>query len=207
VRQAYVGVDLSARNDLTAVVVVGRDEDGVFHVLPYFYAPADGMAERSQRDREPYDLWAREGYITATPGASIDYAYVAQQLADLCDAFVVKAIPFDRWRIDVLKQELGRLKVELPLVPFGQGFKDMTPALDNLESLLLSGKLRHGSNPVLDMCAENAVATRDPAGNKKLDKSKATGRIDGMVALAMAIGAATTQPIEDKQPLRFFALG
>lgn len=105
----------------------------------------------------------------------------------------MRAIPFDRWRMDVLKNELSRLSAELPLVPFGQGFKDMTPALDQLESLLLDGKIRHGGNPVLDMCAENAVATRDPAGNRKLDKSKATGRIDGLVALAMAIGAANTQ--------------
>lgn len=207
VREVYIGVDLSARNDLSAVVVAGRDDSGIFHVVPYFYAPLQGLQERAHRDREPYDLWVRDGYITATPGASIDYSYIAQQLVDLCDAFDVTAIPFDRWRIDVLKQELARLRVELPLTPFGQGFKDMTPALDNLEALLLDGKLRHGANPVLDMCAENAVATRDPAGNKKLDKSKATGRIDGMVALAMAIGAATTQPIVETKPLQLFTLG
>jgi phage terminase large subunit-like protein len=193
VQDCYIGVDLSARNDLTAVVVVGRDADGIFHVLPYFFAPQIGIEDRSQRDRETYDVWAREGFITTTPGASVDYAYVAQQLVELCDTHDVKAIPFDRWRIDVLKSELARMNVELPLVPFGQGFKDMTPALDQLESLLLDGKIRHGGNPVLDMCAENAVATRDPAGGRKLDKSKATGRIDGMQALAMAIGAANTQ--------------
>jgi phage terminase large subunit-like protein len=207
VREVYIGVDLSARNDLTALVVVGRDEDGVFHVAPYFYTPLQGLQERAHRDREPYDLWVREGYITATPGASIDYAYAAEQLVELCDTFHVKSIPFDRWRIDVLKQALGRRAVELPLIAFGQGFKDMTPALDTLESLLLDARIRHGGHPVLDMCAENAVATRDPAGNKKLDKSKATGRIDGMVALAMAIGAANTDPIENKPPLRMFALG
>jgi len=109
----------------------------------------------------------------------------------------VKAIPFDRWRIDVLKSELARLNVELPLVPFGQGYRDMGPALDVVESLLLDGKIRHGGNPVLDMCAENAVATRDPAGSKKLDKAKANGRIDGLVAMTMAIGAAHMQP-QDK---------
>lgn len=207
IREAYIGVDLSARSDLTAAVVVGRDDTGVFHVLPYFFAPQVGLDDRSHRDREPYDVWASEGYITLTPGSSVDYSYVAEQLVDLCDQFDVKAIPFDRWRIDVLKQELGRINVELPLTEFGQGFKDMTPALDTLEALLLDGKLRHGSNPVLDMCAENAVATRDPAGNKKLDKSKATGRIDGMVALAMAIGAANTQPVDNRGPIKFFTLG
>jgi phage terminase large subunit-like protein len=206
VRECYIGVDLSARSDLTAVVVVGRDEDGYYHVQPYFFAPQIGVEDRAHKDREPYDVWAREGFITLTPGASVEYSYVAQQLGELCDSFQVKTIPFDRWRIDVLKQEIARLGLELPLVPFGQGFKDMTPALDTLESLLLDGKIRHGANPVLDMCAENAVATQDPAGNKKLDKSKATGRIDGMVALAMAIGAANTQPFEVHKPLIMMTL-
>jgi phage terminase large subunit-like protein len=110
-------------------------------------------------------------------------------MAEYCSTRNVVRINFDRWRIDVLKAELSRIDVELPLEPFGQGFKDMTPALDTLESELANGNVRHGGHPVLTMCAMNAVATRDPAGNRKLDKSKATGRIDGMVALAMAMGA------------------
>jgi phage terminase large subunit-like protein len=116
---------------------------------------------------------------------------VAQRLCTLCDDYDVREIAFDRWRIDVLTTELQRLGRELPLVPFGQGFKDMTPALDTLEHALSAAKIRHGGNPVLSMCAANAVATRDPAGNRKLDKSKATGRIDGLVALAMAFGRAS----------------
>lgn len=207
VRECYIGVDLSSRNDLTAVVVAGRDEDGYVHVLPYFFTPQIGLLDRSARDREPYDLWVESGLITATPGPSVDYAYVAQQLAELCDLYPVKTIPFDRWRIDVLKQEVARLGLELPLVPFGQGFKDMTPALDTLESLLLSGKILHGGNEVLDMCAENAVAVMDPAGNKKLAKDKATGRIDGMQALAQAVGAMNTHPFEVKKPLILMTLG
>lgn len=207
VQEVYIGVDLSSRNDLTALVLAGRDEDGYVHVLPYFFSPMIGLQDRCEKDREPYDVWAREGHITLTPGPSVDYSYVAQQLGDLCDNHPVKAIPFDRWRIDVLKQELARMGLELPLTPFGQGFKDMTPALDTLESLLLGGKIRHGSNPVLDMCAENAVSVQDAAANKKLDKSKATGRIDGMVALAMAVGAMNTQPFVKNQPVQMFVLG
>ncbi len=197
----YIGLDLSARNDLTALVMVGRDEDGDVHVRPEFFAPLVGVEDRSERDREPYDVWGREGYITLTPGSSVDYRYVAERLAELCDDLPVVAVSFDRWRMDVLKRELSAIGAEIPLVEFGQGFKDMTPALESLESLLLAGKVRHGANPVLDMCAENAVAVMDPAGNRKLDKSKATGRIDGMVALAMAVGKASTQPIETKKPL------
>ena len=200
-REFYIGLDLSARNDLTALVLIGRDEDGDVHVKPEFFAPMVGVDDRSERDREPYDVWGREGYITLTPGSSVDYGYVAHKLAELCDDLPVKAISFDRWRMDVLKRELSAIGAELPLQEFGQGFKDMTPALESLEALLLAGKIRHGSHPVLDMCAENAVAVMDPAGNRKLDKSKATGRIDGLVALAMAVGKASTIAIEVKKPL------
>lgn len=203
----YIGLDLSARNDLTALVLAGRDEDGDIHIRAEFFAPLVGVEDRAERDREPYDVWGREGIITLTPGASVDYRYVAERLAELCDELNVVAISFDRWRMDVLKRELSAMGVELPLAEFGQGFKDMTPALESLEALLLAGKIRHGANPVLDMCAENAVAVMDPAGNRKLDKSKATGRIDGMVALAMAVGKASTQPVEVKKPLILMTLG
>jgi phage terminase large subunit-like protein len=187
---AWIGLDLSARHDLTALVMVGQDADGVWHVHSEFFAPEQGVSERAHRDRVPYDLWASEGHITLTPGPSIEYREVAQRLCDLVDEYDVREIAFDRWRIDVLQSELARMDRELPMTPFGQGFKDMTPALDTLEHVLLDGKLRHGGHPVLRMCAANAVAVRDPAGNRKLDKSKATGRIDGLVALAMAMGRA-----------------
>lgn len=198
-RGAWIGVDLSARNDLTALVVVGRDDAGRWHCRAEFFAPELGVTERSARDRVPYDLWARDGWITLTPGGSVDYAFVAQRLCALADQYDVRAIPFDRWRLDVLQGELRRLNRELPIVPFGQGFRDMTPALDALEHALIESRVRHGGNPVLRMCAQNAVATRDAAGNRKLDKAKATGRIDGLVAMAMAMGRAvvTNDPVLD----------
>lgn len=193
-RTVYMGLDLSARNDLTAIVAVARDDAGVWHVHPTFFAPEVGLVERAMRDRTPYDQWANEGHITLTPGASINYEMVARWLVEYAETHEIAAIRFDRWRMDVLKAELSRLRVDLPLEEFGQGYKDMTPALDALEAELLNGTIRHGSHPVLTMCAANAVATRDPAGNRKLDKSKATGRIDGMVALAMALGGAVALP-------------
>jgi phage terminase large subunit-like protein len=202
----FLGVDLSARNDLTAVVAVAQDEDGVWHVDPHFFAPRVGVVERSHRDRWPYDKWAEEGLINLTPGASIDYEVVARWLAEYTESHDVTSVRFDRWRMDVLQAELGRIGAVLPLEPFGQGFKDMTPALDALEAELLNGKVRHGMHPVLTMCAANAVATRDPAGNRKLDKSKATGRIDGMVALAMALGGAVGTH-EAAPEFQFFVIG
>ncbi len=186
----FLGLDLSARNDLTAAVAAAKGSDGVWDIEAQFFAPMQGLADRAAKDRQPYDVWARDGFLTLTPGSSIDYAYVAQWLVDYCGQRNVRSIKFDRWRIDVLKAELTRLGVELPLEPFGQGFKDMTPAVDTVENLLVNCKIRHGMNPVLTMCAANAVAIRDPAGNRKLDKSKSTGRIDGLVAMAMALGSA-----------------
>lgn len=189
----YLGLDLSARNDLTALVAVAQAADGVWHVRAEFFAPETGLRDRAHRDRAPYDLWAEQGVLTTTPGASVDYAFVADRLCSWCDEHDVVAIAFDRWRIDVLKAEIARLGRELPLVEFGQGFRDMSPALDALESELLNGKVRHGSNPLLNWCAANAIAVKDPAMNRKLDKAKSTGRIDGLVALAMALGGAVKQ--------------
>lgn len=195
--RSYIGLDLSARNDLTALIQIAQDAEEVWHVFARFYAPQTGVAARSKRDRVPYDVWAKQGLLILTPGASVDYDLVARDLIQICAQDTVGAVAFDRWRMDVLKTAIARLldcqvdHIPLPLVEFGQGFKDMSPALDDLESDLLNVRARHGGHPVLTSCMANALITRDPAGNRKLDKSKVTQRIDGAVALAMARGAAT----------------
>jgi phage terminase large subunit-like protein len=186
----FIGLDLSARNDLTALVLIAKDASGLWHCRPEFFAPEVGVRDRASRDRAPYDVWASDGTLHLTPGASVEYQWVAERLLDLCDTYPVQAIAFDRWRIDVLLAELKRVNRELPMEPFGQGFKDMSPALEALETELINGRLRHGGHPILRWNAANAIAVNDPAGNRKLDKSKATGRIDGLVALAMAMGKA-----------------
>lgn len=201
------GLDLSARTDLTAFVLVGRDPNGIAHVYPYFWTPEKGLVDRAKRDRVPYDVWVREGYLRTTPGATVDYGFVISEIADILGSLDVSAIAFDRWRIDVFRRDAEALGIDLPLVEHGQGFKDMSPALDTLESDLLNGRLRHGMHPVLTMCAANAVVTKDPAGNRKLDKHKATGRIDGMVALAMALGAGTGYEPEKPKEYQMFVLG
>ena len=185
----YAGLDLSARTDLTALVLIGK-VDSVWQVRPYFWTPEQGLFDRAQKDRAPYDMWVRQGYIRTTPGATVDLEAVALDMAEILSDCEVAAIAYDRWRIDVLKKELERLGLELPLVPHGQGFRDMAPALDALEAELLNGRIAHGGHPVLTLCAANAVAVKDPSGNRKLDKSRRTGRIDGLQALAMAFGAA-----------------
>lgn len=197
----YGGLDLSATTDLTALVLTAR-RDGVLHVRPYFWMPQDSMIEAARRDRAPYDVWMREGLLRTTPGKVIDYAHVARDIGALVEHLPIAKIGFDRWRMDRMQQALDTQGVTLPLEAFGQGYVSMSPALDALEADLLQGRVRHGGHPVLAMCAANAVAVPDPAGNRKLDKSKATGRIDGMVALAMAEGVEAmwtepTMPVDD----------
>lgn len=208
-RPVYAGLDLSARNDLTALVMVAQDDEGTWHVRPEFWTPEIGLSDRARRDRAPYDVWANAGQLSATPGASVDLSFVAQRLAELAGETQLRIVAFDRWRMDYLTAELNKIgfpytvlqKVEVPpeglpdglvLVKHGQGFQDMPPALDGLEAELLNGRLRHGSHPVLTWCAANAVAERNAAGERKLEKAKSTGRIDGLVALAMAMRAALT---------------
>lgn len=186
----WCGLDLSARLDLTAMVIVGQIDD-VWHVQAHFWCPESGIEDRSRRDRAPYSTWARQGLLRTTPGASVDYEHVATDIAEILADLDVQAIAFDRWRVDLLKKEFDRLGVDLPLVEHGQGFRDMSVALDALEAELLNGRIAHGGNPVLTMCAANAVVTKDPAGGRKLDKAKATGRIDGLQALAMSMGIAS----------------
>lgn len=185
----YCGLDLSARTDLTALVIIGRIRD-MWHVRPHFWTPEQGLTDRARRDRAPYDVWARQGLLHTTPGATVDYEHVAQDMAALLGDLDVQAVAYDRWRIDLLRKELDKIDADLPLIEWGQGYKDMAPSLDALEAELLNGRLAHGMHPVLAMCAANAVVTKDPTGARKLDKSKATGRIDGMQALAMAMGVA-----------------
>lgn len=187
----FGGLDLSATTDLTSLVLITR-ADGLVHVLPFFWMPFDNVRAASERDHVEYEVWLREGLLRTTPGKMIDYDFVARDIGEITSGMSIGKIGFDRWRMDRMQGALDRQGVELPLEPHGQGYKDMSPALDALEADLLAGILRHGDNGPLGMCARNAVEIRDPAGNRKLDKVKATGRIDGMVALAMAEGVALT---------------
>lgn len=185
----WCGLDLSARTDLTALVIIGRIA-GVWHVMSHFWTPEQGIAERARRDRAPYDTWTRQGHLHTTPGATVDYEFVAQDMATILSGLNVQAVAYDRWRIDLLRKELDKIGSDLPLVEFGQGFKDMAPALEALEAELLNARVAHGGHPVLSMCAANAIVVKDPAGGRKLDKSKTTGRIDGLQAMAQAFGVA-----------------
>jgi len=184
----YAGLDLSASRDLTAFVMVFPVDD-LYHVVPKFFLPADGIRERAKVEKVPYDLWSDQGFLTLIDGPVIVPAIVARHVAEAAERYRIQMLAYDRWRINDFQRELDMIGAQIPMTPFGQGFRDMAPAVDKLERLVAERKLRHGGNPVLNMCAANAVVERDAAGNRKLTKAKSVGKIDGLVALAMGLGA------------------
>lgn len=195
--ELYAALDLSAIKDLTSLVLAGK-VNGKWGLRSFFWTPLAGLDEREKKDRSPYLQWVEEGHLRTTPRATVDYEYVAKEMSDILQDYPnLKLLGFDRWRIDLFKKELEKIGLDIPMSPFGQGFKDMSPALDMFESLLLNNEIAHGDNPVMTMCAANAVITKDPAGNRKLDKHKATGRIDGMVAATMALGVSVREAEEE----------
>lgn len=197
-KTVYGGLDLSSVSDLTSLVLVTEEGD----VHPRFWLPEEGLAEKSRNDRVPYDVWADQGLLLTTPGRAIEYEFIAHELRKVFDTSNVVALAFDRAMMRFLKPWLVRVgftEEELAkFVEFGQGFMSMSPALRELEARLLGAKLKHGEHPVLTMCAMNAAVVQDPAGNRKFTKAKSSGRIDGMVSLAMAVAAMP----QEQEPVR-----
>jgi phage terminase large subunit-like protein len=181
------------RNDLTAVVLSAKDDDGDIHLLPFVFAPETGMKERELRDKAPYTSWVEQGFLVAVPGATLDYdwlcEYLKLQLTTL--GITLASVNFDRWRINELKSSAARVGFaqEAEWVEVGQGYVGFSPRIEHFETYLLQGKMRHGAHPLLNMSAANAIVVRDPAGNRKIDKSKSTQRIDPLVAAVMSVGA------------------
>jgi phage terminase large subunit-like protein len=195
-RPVFGGLDLSARADLTALVLAAEDNEGNVHLMPFAWMPADQIAQHMVRDRAPYDVWIKENQITAVPGSTIDYDWCAQTIGNIMETMNVVRINFDRWRIEIFRQSLARFGVAAPMQEMRQSFQGMTPCIEAFEALVLAGKIRHGGQPLLRWCFANAAVTRDAQNNRKLDKAKAFGRIDVAVAALMAVGAmkASTEP-------------
>ena len=189
-----MGLDLSARHDLTAACLAAF-HDGKVHLKPYVFCPSVGIDERSRRDRAPYDQWVRDGYMIPLAGESMDYKQIAEYLRDDLDdqGITVTSIEFDRWRIEAFKA----MADEVGFCPFatwnpvGQGYKDFSPRCEAFQNAMLKGTVAHGSHPLLNMAAANAVAVLDPTGATKLDKSKSTNRIDPIIAAIMGLYAVT----------------
>ncbi len=204
----FGGLDLSEVSDLTALVLMAPKTGVsgiVWQVKPTFWLPGDNLRDKSKEDRVPYDIWAEPDadgnvFLEATPGPTVDYEFVAHYLFELFGFLDIRKIAFDRWNWRHLKPWLSKVGFtdeqldgdDAVFEPFGQGFSSMSPALRDLESMLLNKRIAHGGHPVLTMCMMNATVRPDPSGNRKLDKQRSRGRIDGAVALAMATAMAGT---------------
>jgi phage terminase large subunit-like protein len=188
-RPCYAGLDLASSIDVAALLLVFGDPDGLIRVLCRFWVPEDGIEKRSRTDKVPYDQWARDGFIKATPGNVIDYSVIRHDLNELSKVYAIQEVAFDRWGAVQISQDL--IDDGFTMVDFGQGYKSMSPPTKELLKQVLAGKLRHGGHPVLRWMADNTVVVSDPAENVKPDKSKSTERIDGVVALIMALDRLT----------------
>lgn len=194
-RRAWAGLDLGSTTDLTALVLyVEPAQPGEkWRLVPFAWLPDEGLDRKQDLDRVPYMAWRAAGYLETTNGRAISKLAIVQRLVELADFFDLQAVAYDLWRMEDLKSMASDNGIALPnLVGFGQGYKSMSPAIEAFETALLNNEVEHPGNPVFTWCAANAVTTTDPAGNRKLDKEKATGRIDLMVAAVMAVGAAAS---------------
>ena len=189
-RVCYGGLDLSSTTDITAFVLVfpPLDEEDKYIILPYFWIPEDNLTLRVNRDHVPYDVWERQGYLQTTEGNVVHYGFIEQFIERLGERFNIREIAFDRWGAVQMVQNLECMG--FTVVPFGQGFKDMSPPTKELMKLVLEQKIAHGGHPVLRWNMDNIYIRTDPAGNIKADKEKSTEKIDGAIATIMALDRA-----------------
>lgn len=189
-RECYGGLDMADSIDIAAFSLVFPGHP--FRAKGFFWVPEEAIEQRSKRDRVPYDVWAKEGWIKATEGNVIDYQAVRVDIEELAIVYDLREIAYDRWGARQLMQELEN-EAGLEVVSFGQGYTSMSPAAKEFMRLLVSGGLAHDGNPVLRWMADNVVVMTDPAGNIKPDKKKSREKIDGIVALIMALDRAVVR--------------
>lgn len=190
-RPCYAGLDLSSTKDLTALVLLFPDDFGGYDVLPFFWVPGENLRRRRERDNVPYDDWARAGLIETTEGDVVDYDRIHERLRELATRYAIQEIAYDRWNATHLITQLQGDGATV--VPIGQGFASLSAPSRELEKLVLARALRYGGHPVLSWCALNCVVETDSAGNIKPSKRLSTERIDGAVALVMALARAMLQ--------------
>ena len=189
-RACYAGLDLSSTSDLTTLVLVfpPRDENEAYMVLPFFWLPEDTLALRVRRDHVMYDVWEKQGFLQTTEGNVVHYGFIEKFICELGEKYNIREIAYDRWNATQMVQNLE--DDGFTMIPFGQGFRDMSPPTKELMRLVLEHKLAHGGHPVLRWNMDNAFVRTDPADNLKIDKQKSTEKVDGAVALVMALDRA-----------------
>ena len=189
-RICYGGLDLSSTTDITAFVLVfpPEDEDGKYEILPFFWLPEETLELRVRRDHVPYDTWKAKGLVMTTEGNVVHYGFIEKFIEELGTKYNIKEIAYDRWGAVQMVQNLEGMG--FTIVPFGQGYKDMSPPTKELMKLVLEKKIAHGGNEVLEWMVDNIYIKTDPAGNIKPDKEKSTEKIDGAIAMIMALDRA-----------------
>lgn len=203
--ECFAAGDLATTTDLASLVAVWRLESGKFYARVIAYTPEEGLEERANTSKVPYDLWVRQGHLKATPGRTIDYAFIATDLKELDDRYLLARVGFDRYKWDQVRRECLALDWE-PYeaepgdfwVPIGQGFIGMGPCVDALEKLILDRRILIERNPVATWAASNAVTVADPAANRKFERTKSYGKIDPIVALAMAARLASEGELDER---------
>lgn len=193
-RRCHGGLDLSSTTDLTALALLFEptESDPKWRLKTFFWIPETGIAQKERTDDFSYTAARAAGWLVATPGSAVNKLFILSKLVDCSARYNLLSIGYDRWRIEELKMLMQNEGVELPLEPVGQGFKDMAPAVDEFERMLVSGDLAHDGNSVMNWNASTVVLDTDPAGNRKPTKDRSTGRIDGIVAAVMAAGRSVT---------------
>ena len=191
--EVYLALDMATTTDLCALAMLSRHGKAL---RTFFWKPEDLMEEHSRRDRVDYLAWQKAGWLEPCPGKTIDPEFVARKVAAIYGTQRVVGLAYDRWRIEYLKKEFSRIGLDasedegaqLRLVPWGQGYRDMAPAIDAFEEAAIQGRFAHEGSPLLNWNVGNAIVTMDPAGNRKIDKDLSRLRIDGAVAATMAFG-------------------
>lgn len=193
-RSCYAGLDLSSNTDLTTLQLTFPCPDESFDVLSFFWCPEVQAEQRAKRDRVPYPLWIEQKWVESTPGNVIDYKFIVRKLVWLRDecGIDILQVAYDRWGASKISQDLQD-EHGFTMVEFGQGFKSMSEPAKLLERLVLSRKIRHEGSPVMTWNVANVRVKRDDADNVKPVKedSKSRRRIDGVVALVMALARAS----------------
>jgi phage terminase large subunit-like protein len=210
-RPAWLAVDLSSKRDLTALMVVVESfdarGDALLRAFPRFWMPAEGILERSERDGVDYATWRDHGLITATPGPVVDVAHVAAAIAELAEDLDLQGVVGDAYRRPELQAALEELGCAVPLIDHPQGYRKaagsdlwMPGSVEATENAILEHKVRIASSPVLTWNVASVCMVADAQANRKPNKLKSTGRIDGALTLIMAVGAVLRSVPAERQP-------
>lgn len=182
----FAGLDLASVSDLCSLVIVANMPDGKKRILGKHYLPEDKALSTENKNAALYKRWADAGWLTLTEGNVTDYDYIERDIHSMMSCLSIQEIAFDKYNAT---QIVNNLQAEdVPMIEFRQGFLSMSPAMKQLEIDILTGRLEHPNDPVINWAMSNVVLSRDAAGNQKPDKEKSIGKIDPVVALIMATG-------------------